>query len=234
MTQQEAYPDRSLPFRVAALSVPAQQFHRALLRMFLTLGHAPREDDLQANAHAAGNSVTALLQELVEQDVIQLDTTGAIRAAYPFSGRPTPHRVQILEHVPVFAMCTIDALGLPYMVGCPATIVTQDPMDGTAITIWIDPLASDQVWRPLETVVLSNLRAAAPASSAECCCPLINAFTSQGQAERWQQAHPEAAVRLLTQEAAIAEARMLFEHLLAEVRPVPGSPRTFLGPPSER
>lgn len=221
--QQDEHVDRSLPFRVAALSIPAQHFHRALLRAFLALGHAPSEDDLHVEAAGVGSSVTALLQELVEQDVIQRDTTGAIRAAYPFSGRPTAHRVQLLEHLPVFAMCAIDALGLPYMVGCSATIVTQDPLEETPITIWIHPGTGEQRWQPEETVVLSNLRAAAPASSAECCCPVINAFASRKHAERWQQAHSEAAVRLLTQEEAVAEARTLFEHLLDKAEALPAT-----------
>jgi len=227
MTQQDRHADRSLLFRVAALSTPAQHFHRALLRKFLTLGHAPSEDDLQTEAQVVGSSITVLLQELVEQDVIQRDPTGTIRAAYPFSGRPTAHRVQILEHLPVFAMCAIDALGLPYMVGRSATIVTQDPMDGTAIIVWIDPTTGAQSWQPEETVVLSNLRAAAPSSSAECCCPLINAFASRAQAEAWQDAHQEAAVRLLTQEAAIVEARTLFEHLLDEAEVLPAIPAKY-------
>ncbi len=51
-----------------------------------------------------------------------------------------------------------------------------------------------------------------------------NAFASQAQAEAWQHAHPEAAVRLLTQEAAIVEARTLFEHLLDEAEALPASP----------
>lgn len=224
MTQQDQHADRSLPFRVAALSTPAQHFHHALLRKFLTLGHAPSEDDLQAEAQVVSSSIAALLQELVEQDVIQRDPMGAIHAAYPFSGRPTAHRVQLPDHLPVFAMCAIDALGLPYMVGRPATIVTQDPMDGTAITVWIDPGTGAQSWRPEETVVLSNLRTAAPSSSAECCCPVINAFASREHAERWQQAHSEAAVRLLTQEEAVAEARTLFEHLLDKVEALPATP----------
>lgn len=224
MTQQDQHADRSLPFRVAALSTPAQYFHRALLKLFLTLGHAPSEDDLHAEAAVVGSSIAALLQELVEQDVIQRDPTGAIHAAYPFSGCPTAHRVQLPEHLPVFAMCAIDALGLPYMVGYPATIMTQDPMDGTAIIVWIDPSTGAQRWQPEETVVLSNLRAAAPASSAECCCPFINAFASRAQAEAWQRAHPEAAVRLLTQEEAIAEARTLFKHLLDKAEALPATP----------
>jgi hypothetical protein len=76
----------------------------------------------------------------------------------------------------------------------------------------------------LVRVYLSNLRAAAPFSSAEYCCPLINAFASRAQAEAWQQTHPEAAMHLLAQEAAIVEARTLFEHLRDEAEVLPVTP----------
>lgn len=223
MTDQ-ALPDRSLPNRVATLSVSARQFHRALLRAFLTLGRAPSVAELQEPAHAARGSVAALLSELVLQDVIQRDTDGTIRAAYPFSGRPTAHQVHLEGRPPLFAMCAIDALGLPFMVGQAARIVTRDPVDATLIEIWIEPTTGEQVWHPEETVILADQRPKQPIIAADCCCPLINAFASRAQAAAWQHAHPEAAVRLLTQEAAIVEARTLFEHLLDEAEALRATP----------
>jgi hypothetical protein len=203
---------------VALLSDYARQFHRALLRSFLTLGRAPTVAELQEPARAAPDGVAALLSELVLQDVIQRDTDGTIRAAYPFSGRPTEHQVHLAGQSPFFAMCAIDALGLPFMVGKAARIVTCDPVDATRIEILIDPTTGEQVWQPEETVILADQRPKPPIIAADCCCPLINAFASRAQAEAWQHAHPEAAVRLLTQEAAIVEARTLFEHLLDEAK----------------
>lgn len=217
-------PDRSLPVRVAKLSAPARQFHCALLRAFLTMGRAPTVTELREPAYAAGGSVDALLSELVLQDVIQRDTDGTIRAAYPFSGRPTVHQVVFEDQAPLFAMCAIDALGLPFMVGQAARILTQDPIDAIPIAIWVEPTTSQLVWSPQGAVILADQRSAMPAIVADCCCPLINAFTSRVQAEAWQHTHPEAAVRLLTQEAAVVEARTLFEHLLDAAEVLPAAP----------
>jgi Alkylmercury lyase len=220
-------PEGSLPARVAALSAPARRFHLAVLHAFLTLGRAPTAVELREPARAAGGSVAALLGELVRHDVLQRETDGSIRAAYPFSGRPTLHQVQFEDgRPPFFAMCAIDALGLPFMVGQAARITTQDPADTTAITIWIEPSTGEQIWNPQETVILSDQRPTSPSIAAECCCPLMNAFASQTQAARWQQAHPEAAVRLLTQEEAVAEARTLFEYLLDDEHAHPAMPTT--------
>lgn len=209
---------------MALLSDPARQFHRALLRLFLTLRRAPTVAELQEPAHVADSSVAALLSELVLQDVIQRDIDGAIRAAYPFSSRPTEHQVHLEGRPPLFAMCVIDALGLPFMVGQAARIVTRDPVDATLIEIWIEPTTGELVWHPEETVILADRRPEQPIIAADCCCPLINAFASQARAEGWQHAHPEASVRLLTKEAAIDEARTLFEHLLDEAEVLPATP----------
>jgi hypothetical protein len=205
----------SLPARVAALSAPARQFHLAVLQAFLTLGRAPTPAELRESARGAGGSVEELFGELVRRDVLLDRPDGSIRAAYPFSGGPTIHQVQFEDgRPPFFAMCAIDALGLPFMVGQAATIMTQDPMDSTPITIWIEPSTGEQIWIPQETVILADQRPKSMSSVAECCCPLINAFAGQAQAAQWRRAQPEAAVRLLTQEEAVAEARALFEHLL--------------------
>ena len=37
--------------------------------------------------------------------------------AYPFSGRPTPHRVRFADGHEVHAMCALDALGVAPMFG---------------------------------------------------------------------------------------------------------------------
>ncbi len=76
---------------------------------------------------------------------------GKIIAAYPFSIRPTRHRVELENGVTVSAMCAIDALGIPPMVNCNATIYSDtDSDDGVYIFF-----RQQQVnWYPPDTVVL--------------------------------------------------------------------------------
>ncbi len=156
------------------------------------------------------------MAELVVHDVIQRAADGAIQVAYPFSSVPTSHRVEIDGSPPVFAMCAIDALGLPFMVRRPATIHTQDPTDATRIIIAVEPTSGEQRWRPETAVVLANECSEEPVIKAECSCPFINAFASPDTAESWRAAHPELVVKLLTQEQALAEARTIFGALLQE------------------
>jgi hypothetical protein len=203
--------------RVAALSVPARAFHRTVLRAFLASGRTPTLDALRPVARQVGVELEQVLAELVLHDVIQRAADGAIQVAYPFSSVLTPHQVQLDGAPPVFAMCAIDALGLPFMVGRRATIRTQDPIDDTLITMTVDPANGDhQTWLPVTAVVLANECGQKPVIKAECSCPFINAFASPDTAERWRADHPKLVVQVLTQEQALAEARTIFGALLEE------------------
>src|SRR4030095_4984160 len=94
--------------RVRALSPAGRTVHRAILLAFATTGLAPDPSTLTA---PGGRDTKILLGELHDRDVIRLDEHGRIRAAYPFSGWPTTHRVEIAGGPAVYAMCAIDALG---------------------------------------------------------------------------------------------------------------------------
>ncbi|MEO3779855.1 organomercurial lyase [Micromonospora sp. B11E3] len=59
-------------------------------------------------------------------------------AAYPFSPTPTPTpHVVALGDIEVFAMCAIDALGMPFMLGADATITSTDPHIGQPVGVTI-------------------------------------------------------------------------------------------------
>ena len=107
-------PARGAQDRQATLPGPLQAFHRALLGAFLTEAGPP---DLAAVGRlAAGRQLDpqAALAALAAADLVHADpATGRVRVAYPFSGPPTPHRVELAEGPPVYAMCALDALGIP-------------------------------------------------------------------------------------------------------------------------
>jgi hypothetical protein len=124
--------------------------------------------------------------------------------------------VEVEGAPPVFAMCVIDAMGLPFLVGRPATILTQDPTNATHISIAIEPISSKQHWFPATAVVLAIECSEEPVIKAECACPFINAFARPDTAECWRAAHPELVVKVLTQEQALEEARKIFGTLLEE------------------
>jgi hypothetical protein len=173
-------------------------------------------------ARATGSGLERLLSELAVQDVIQRGAQGAIQVAYPFSSLPTPHRVQLEGRPAVFAMCVIDALGLPFMARRAASIHTEDPFDATPISITVGcgptgrPAISQVRWLPATAVVLVNRPPQGPVIQADCTCPYLNAFASRDTAASWRAAHADLDLQVLTQEQAVREARKIFGAVLAD------------------
>jgi hypothetical protein len=189
------------------------------------------------------------------QDLVHRDpATGRIRAAYPFSGAPTPHRVTLFtDHtgekndqieVQVFAMCALDALGIPLMLRRAALITSVDASTGEAIRVLARPpldvagphapiLAVDwrMTWEPLSAVVYAR----PPDHEAEhdagvclaegTCCPVTNFFATPASAQAWisQCTELEPTVALdgyvLNQQEALERAHTLFAGVLDRLTP---------------
>ena len=134
--------------RSARLTPTAYQFYCAILRTFPAHGGPPDPVELGQLAERFAVPLAATLAECAAQDLIQVDAaTERIRAAYPFSGAPTVHRVTLVPgpadgngdpgghdelngqtSQQVFAMCALDALGIPLMLRREATIVSRDAL----------------------------------------------------------------------------------------------------------
>src|SRR5260370_5790401 len=111
--------------RSARLTPAAYQFYCAILRTFSERGGPPNQTQLRRWARRFALPLAATLADLATQDLVQLDAaTGHIRAAYPFSGVPTPHRVTLSRsptgssrdrvNQQVFMSCAIAALLVPF------------------------------------------------------------------------------------------------------------------------
>jgi hypothetical protein len=221
-------PARGAQDRQATLPGPLQAFHRALLGAFLT--EAGPADLAAVGRLAAGRQLDpqAALAALAAADLVHADpATGRVRVAYPFSGPPTPHRVELAEGPPVYAMCALDALGIPQMTRRNGRIHSIDPTSGQPITVEVD----DQGWhwQATTTVVLAATTTMGDAcgSVADCCCPYINFYASPHDADAYRQAHPAMAAELLSQAEAVEAARRIFGGLLH-----PGPDQDPAGSPS--
>jgi hypothetical protein len=65
------------------------------------------------------------LGALAAADLVHSDpASGTIGVAYPFSGRPTSHQVELAGGPTVSAMCALDALGIPQI---PTSTSTPTP-----------------------------------------------------------------------------------------------------------
>ena len=149
-------PDQSDALQSVAASAeqlpPAiRELHRAVLRGFRDRGQVHR-DDLRPTAAALGVDLDDAQHQLCRADLVHSAPDGQIEIAYPFSGLPTGHTVHLTGHLPVAAMCAIDALGIPLMTATDGVIDSADPDTGTPIRI--QRRGDDWTWQPATAVVV--------------------------------------------------------------------------------
>ena len=188
--------------------------HRAILRHFIETGQAPTVADLQLALARSPAEIEAMLAELAAKCLYRDPASKEILAAYPFSARPTPHRLQLSNGQEIYAMCAMDALGASAMLDQPVSIRSRCAYCNTPIAldvrgerlIAVDPAAM-VVWYQ-----------AAPADCvpATAKCPGINFFCSAAHRATWGETHPDSNGYELTLEKALRRGIRTFSHLLRE------------------
>lgn len=201
--------DSATSQRITTVPEPARDLHRTILLAFATTGTAPAR--AQLGADAGGH-----LDVLVDKDLIGLDRDGEIAYAYPFATSPTAHRVRLAGGARPFAMCAIDALGLPSMMDTDAVITSVEPDTGEAVTVTVTGNGHIATWEPATTVVLLASRpgCCSPATSAQTCCGTTNFFTTRARAQAWAAAHPDLRSVVLDQDNALRQGIRCFGDLL--------------------
>ncbi|RZU78063.1 alkylmercury lyase-like protein [Micromonospora kangleipakensis] len=199
------------PRRAEQLPDRLRQVHRAILRHFAATGTAPTDADIRAAVNGEDLDTAQALRELAREDLVAVDSAGRLVAAYPFSPTPTPHVVS-LGDIQVFAMCAIDALGMPFMLDTEATITSADPHTRQPVRVTITNGAA--TYQPAEAVIVYAATGDG-GRSVDTCCSTINFFTSASNAQAWITAHPGLAATILDQDQAVTLGRDIFEPLLA-------------------
>jgi hypothetical protein len=195
------------PARRARLHDPERELYFWILRRFAKSGR-PSAQQLREEAERLGGDPDRLLAALAREDLVHLGRDGQIAVAYPFSGRPTAHRVRFRTGHEVDAMCAIDALGIAPMVDEPIEITSRDPVTSDEISVRLAPDV-DAAWQPESAVVVAGSVAGAQ-DACSGCCDVLNFFASSESAEHWIAGHPNAAGRLISIPTAIAAGRAVF------------------------
>lgn len=189
---------------------------RALYREILlafTRGQAPTRSELAALAGKRDLDLAAALARFAELDLVHTDVdTGRVVVAYPFSGRPTAHRLQLAAGREAYAMCAVDALGVAAMLRSPVRVESRDPVSRAEIEV--DVTANgDARWSPEAAVVFVGGRDG-DHSISDLCCPVVNFFASPETAREYVEAHPELSGEIVGIPAALAGGRDIFEEAL--------------------
>lgn len=212
MTDLTRFTDGSIAGRQAALPGPLRGLHRAVLRQFLGTGAPPTARWIRQAAADRGLDATAL-EQLDAADAVHV-VNEVVAVAYPFSGTPTAHRVWLDGLPAVYAMCAIDALGLPAMAGRDGRITSADPADGTPIEVTVRGGAWS--WTPAGAVVVAARSAGCgpDGGSFQVMCPHTAFHASRSSARAWLASRDALDAEILDQEGAIECGRLNFGTLL--------------------
>ncbi len=212
LTDLTRFTSGSIAGRAERLPGPLRELHRAVLRRFLETGAAPTARWLRQAAAEAGLDASAV-DELAAADAVHV-ANGIVAVAYPFSGTPTPHRVALDGLPAVYAMCAIDALGLPAMAGRDGHISSDDPHDGTPIEVTVR--GGTWSWTPAGAVVVAARATdcSTDGDSFEVMCPHTIFHASAESARAWLAGHGGLDAQILDQATAIECGRLNFGPLL--------------------
>ena len=198
--------------RVAGLSAAERELHRRILRSFAK-GTPPTTGQLAEWADAAGVECGEAMAALGTHDLVHREPeTGSIVVAYPFSGRPTAHRVRLPTGVEVFAMCAIDALGMAFMLKTPIIVTSADPATGDRIGVSLSPDGEGESC-PREAVVVVGCLG--DGDSADCSCPHVNFAASPDHGRAVLEFIAGCSGDVLPMREAIGVGREVFGVLLA-------------------
>ncbi len=199
------------------LPKPLVELHRRILSCFASSSAPVPLDFLEREAASLGLQATEAAAALAEVDLVHIDLEArSVTVAYPFSGRPTPHEVTLRDGTHRYAMCAIDALGVPPMLGVAATIRSVDP--DTAQAVMVDVDESELHWEPEALVVgiaTTSTDTCGPAAQSR--CPDINFHLSRLSAETYWSARGMQGTVLTLPEAARAGV-LIFGDLLDGAR----------------
>jgi hypothetical protein len=204
----EIPPSKLGPARHARLTDGQRELYFWILRRFATDGR-PSSADMRGVTERLALECDDAFATLVREDLVHRGADGEITVAYPFSGRPTAHRVRFRSGHEVDAMCAIDALGIAPMFAEPIEIESRDPLSGDEIRARVVADGTAAWWPSSAVVVAGAIRG--EGNDASCgCCPLLNFFASPANAERWLAEHLDVPGKVISIDEAAAAGRAVF------------------------
>ena len=153
----------------------------SIFRFIQEFGTSPTLEQLCLSLGKSDKEIIRTLDELEKKDLlVRKKATQEMACVYPVSLKPTKHRVFLENGTRLFAMCAVDALGMPIIFNNNARVISR-----------CEECRSEMVFeiKNEEIVFMSHQDAVicSPKSQvhpeAETCCPFINFFCSKEHAE---------------------------------------------------
>jgi len=207
----------------ADLTQQEEDVRRAILKAFGTSGTSLTVGDIITLVQGLNrHDLSRICRKLAERDLIVWDETGqCVQSAYPFSGLPTAHKVHLKDGPVIFALCAVDALGMPVMLGQAAHIVSRCAHCDAPIEVAVSDEGLGQ-YRPRDSVVWFPLAEDVCCPVAQSRCPDINFFCSTEDRNAWWQARDRPEGLPMTMVEAFEAGREIFGSLLTRSASNPG------------
>jgi len=190
--------------------------HRFILETFAKTGRSPTLEGIQRQfALSSIEEADALVTKLEHRGSVHRHPGDhELTHAYPFSNEATPHLVQLANGPQVYAMCAIDALGMPFMLKKDVEIHSACVQCGGEIQIQVK---SEQITQHSpEGIVVWFPTVREQCVAATDLCPDVNFFCSPEHLKQWNIEHPGQSGELLAFVQALEGGRRIFEPLLQE------------------
>lgn len=203
----------------ANLTQKEEEVRKAILKAYATSGTSPTVADIMALLSGLGQQeITSICRRLSEKDLIVWnEEEKRVQSAYPFSGFPTAHAVHLTAGPQVYALCAIDALGMPVMLGQAANIVSRCAECHIPVEVAVAPSGLAR-YSPRESVVWFPIAEDVCCPVAESRCPDINFFCSSDHRDTWWQARGQPEGLSMTMPEAFEAGREIFGKILAPPR----------------
>lgn len=190
-----------------------RRLHRALIDAVLVTGSLPSLSALADQLDTSAEAIQEGLRSLIAADYLALDAGGQPTCLYPLSATPTSH-VVVIDGQPRYAMCAIDALGIPGMLGQELDISGRCAVCSAPIALRAGPGVIVSAI-PSETMVVARRDEDEPAFAT--CCPFTVFVCGQEHADQFMRRIAGASALPLPD--ALQHAEAIFGALLAETLP---------------
>jgi len=174
-------PEKKKIYVVSIRQTDLGKIHRLILTS-LSKGQAISPQGIADNININLDAVTRHLKTLDENDIIRFKE-GKIESAYPFTTKPTTHQL-IIGQSKTYALCAVDALGVPSMLQKDVSITSSCSYCEKSIAV--DFQQSEVNANPGNLVVWMP-RKKVEGKSVNCMCPHIDFFCNREHADSWQE-----------------------------------------------
>ncbi|HUU94635.1 MAG TPA: organomercurial lyase [Phycisphaerae bacterium] len=186
-------------------SVKVRLTYWYILEAFPRLGGAPTIEDMQRELLFPRDEITSILNALVAKGALRVEPAShMILDAYPYSGVPTRHPVELDKGASLYCMCAVDAFYVPFLVEHDLTIRSHCFFCRSEIEVRVErrTIAAAESAH----VVIWN-------SAASYDCPKTNFFCCEAHLLEWRESAPDEQGQIYTLAEALDAGRRAAERM---------------------